>query len=100
MNLQVFLSDRCNMRCDYCFLALPGATVLSVEALKAAYAKLKPSDHVTLLGGEPTLHPDLLAVAPPCPATLVTNGTRPIPPGPYEVCVSVDGDAATLTQTS
>ena len=65
MNLVVFLSDRCNMACDYCFLKLNEgrATVLSVaDARLAVEAHLKhsPGGQVTVLGGEPLLHQALL----------------------------------------
>ena len=65
MNLLVFLSDRCNMACDYCFLALNSkpATVLSeadgARAVDAHLARFGPKARFTLLGGEPLLHPEL-----------------------------------------
>lgn len=112
MNLLVFLSDLCNMSCDYCFLALnqKPATVLS-EASAAAALDRHLAAHgararVTILGGEPLLHPELaLSVARRASAggakvTVVTNGTR-AEPGlvaellalGVEVSLSVDGAA-------
>lgn len=112
MNLLVFLSDRCNMSCDYCFLDLNGkaATVLSEDAaaraldrhLKAHGARAR----VTLLGGEPLLHPELAvsvarrARAGGAKVTLVTNATKAAPALAKELAglgvelsASVDGPA-------
>jgi uncharacterized protein len=64
MNLLLFLSDRCNMTCDYCFLKLNEgpASVLSAEAAKTAVEDhlQRGGDRVTLLGGEPFIHYPLL----------------------------------------
>ena len=88
MNLLVFLSDRCNMACDYCFLDLNGkpATVLSEDAAARALDRHLEAHgaraRVTILGGEPLLHPELaLSVARRARAggakvTLVTNATK------------------------
>jgi hypothetical protein len=113
MNLLMFLSDRCNMTCDYCFLSLNSkpATILSVEdGLRAVDSHLKAFSskaRFTLLGGEPLLHPELaLALAKRARAkgakvTLVTNGTKAAPEVVnelwalgVEVAVSLDGAAA------
>src|SRR5438445_167090 len=93
MNLLIFLSDRCNMTCDYCFLDLNhgAATVLDLEA-----AKKSADDHLgrfgrearfTILGGEPFVHyPRLKSLcehvrrkAPQAPLSVVTNGTLACP---------------------
>ncbi|MFI5346177.1 MAG: radical SAM protein [Elusimicrobiota bacterium] len=109
----MFLSDRCNMACDYCFLALnlKPATILSEtageRAVDAHLARFGSAARFTLLGGEPLLHPELaLALARRARAkgakvTLVTNGTKAAP-APVrglldlgvEVAVSLDGAAA------
>src|SRR6185295_3326214 len=67
MNLLLFLSDRCNMSCDYCFLDLnrPGATVLDAAAAKKAmreHWERAPGGpaQITFLGGEPLVHWELL----------------------------------------
>lgn len=116
MNLLVFLSDRCNMTCDYCFLDLNqgGATVLAekpalraLDAHIARFAGARPL-HVTLIGGEPFIHWDLLmslarrlraAADRGVSASVVTNGTLATPERlralaalGVGVTVSLDGD--------
>ena len=110
MNLLVFLSDRCNMACDYCFLSLnvKPVTILSeADGLRAVDAHAKrfgAAARFTFLGGEPLLHPELaLALArrargAGAKVTLVTNGTKAEPAlvekllelG-VEVAISLDG---------
>ncbi|MDE2491360.1 MAG: radical SAM protein [Elusimicrobia bacterium] len=113
MNLLVFLSDLCNMTCDYCFLSLNAkpAAVLSEDAgaraVDAHLDRFGSRARFTLLGGEPLLHPQLAlslarrARAAGAKVTLVTNGTKAGPRilGPVlalgvEVAVSLDGKAA------
>ena len=112
MNLLVFLSDRCNMACDYCFLALNArpATILSesdgVRAVDEHLVRSGARARLTLLGGEPLLHSELaLSLAGRArrggaKVTLITNGTR-AEPGVVaalsalgvETAASVDGAA-------
>jgi MoaA/NifB/PqqE/SkfB family radical SAM enzyme len=108
VNLVAFLSDRCNMKCSYCFLSLNEgkATALSLDDLKRAidaHRSKHPSGRVTLLGGEPSLHWDVLRGGVKhagAPVTVVTNGTR-LDGGKLaelqklgaQVCVSLDGGA-------
>ena len=115
MNLLIFLSDRCNMACDYCFLDLNHgpAVVLELESAKQAI-----DDHLkrfgaparfTILGGEPFVHyarlKDVAAAirerSAKAPVTVVTNGTLACPAKLAElgklgaqITVSVDGAAA------
>lgn len=64
MNLMLFVSDRCNMSCDYCFLDLNNgpATVLGFDAASRACAdhlnrhKEGAAAQFTFLGGEPLIH--------------------------------------------
>ena len=88
MNLLIFLSDRCNMACDYCFLALNArpATILSeasgLRAIDAHLNRFGSAARFTLLGGEPLLHPELAvslsrrARRAAANVTLVTNGSK------------------------
>ncbi|UPT75741.1 MAG: radical SAM protein [Elusimicrobiota bacterium] len=118
MNLLVFLSNRCNMTCDYCFLDLNGhaSAVLdekaALRALDAHVAKFAGARrvHVTLIGGEPFIHWDLLMslarrlhahAGRGVSASVVTNGTLATPERMRAlaalgvgVTVSLDGDAA------
>jgi sulfatase maturation enzyme AslB (radical SAM superfamily) len=90
MNLQVFLSDRCNLACDYCWLSLNKgpATVLPEKAARKAVrehlAEHGKKGQVTLLGGEPLIHIDLVRailseVGGRAPVSIATNGTRACP---------------------
>ncbi len=115
MNLLIFLSDRCNMSCDYCFLSLNqgAAVVLELEAARLAArehrARHGARARFTVLGGEPFIHYPLLKAvaaavaeeAPGSPVGVVTNGTRLCPKMLGElsalgarVTVSLDGRAA------
>lgn len=115
MNLLMFLSNRCNMSCDYCFLDLnhsPKVLLALEQAEKAAadhIAKFGPRAGFTILGGEPFVHfPRLEAIAQAirsrsvsAPLSVVTNGTLACPKMlarldelGAQVSVSVDGTAA------
>lgn len=113
MNLLLFLSDRCNMSCDYCFLDLngPSPVVLSPAAARRACAdhlrRRGPAASFTFLGGEPLAHyPLLFSVAEfiqtesagKASMRLVTNGTlltaarqRELKALGVRVTVSLDG---------
>ncbi|MBI3554095.1 MAG: radical SAM protein [Elusimicrobia bacterium] len=114
MNLLIFLSDRCNMTCDYCFLDLNrgAATVLDADAASKAVAdhleRFGGAARFTILGGEPFVHyPRLKALceairakSPQAPLSVVTNGTLACPEKMSElarldvgVTVSLDGRA-------
>jgi hypothetical protein len=112
MNLLIFLSDRCNMACDYCFLDLNGkpGTVLTEDraalAVNRHLADYGARARVTILGGEPLLHPELAlsvarrACAGGAKVTLVTNATKAAPGLAAELAglgvelsASVDGPA-------
>lgn len=112
MNLLLFLSDRCNMACDYCFLDLNHgpAVVLELEAAKKAVdghlRRFGGRARFTILGGEPFVHYARLkavvehvrAKAPQAPVSVVTNGTLACPEKLRElralgagITVSIDG---------
>jgi len=112
MNLVVFLSDRCDLSCDYCFLSLNrGKPVVLPEtdaasAVDAHLARAGARARVTILGGEPLLHPELAlsiarrACAGGAKVTVVSNGTHATPELAAallglgaELAVSVDGPA-------
>jgi len=61
----VLLTTRCNRSCPYCFAksemsATPARNLISWENLIyiADFLKFSGQRHISLLGGEPTLHPD------------------------------------------
>jgi|GEM_PF-1854957 len=112
MNLLIFLSDRCNMACDYCFLSLnqkPATALSAAQGARAVDAHLErfgAAARFTLLGGEPLLTPELAldlarrARAARAKVTLVTNGSKASPAVVgelnelgVEVSVSLDGRA-------
>ncbi|MBI5629753.1 MAG: radical SAM protein [Elusimicrobia bacterium] len=112
MNLLIFLSNRCNMSCDYCFLDLNRgpAAVLSPKAGRRAILDhlRRPGAQFTFLGGEPLIHyPTLLELAGfirsrgPAGIRVVTNGTlldseklARLRALGAEISVSLDGSAA------
>lgn len=108
----MFLSDRCDLACDYCFLSLNEgkATVLSEKdaalAVNRHLANHAGRARVTILGGEPLLHPELaLSIARRARAggakvTVVSNGTHATPALASELAslgaelaISIDGPA-------
>jgi hypothetical protein len=112
MNLLMFLSDRCNMACDYCFLSLnshPSTILAEDRAARAVDRHLAAHGmraRVTVLGGEPLLHPELsLSVVRRArkggaKVTFVTNATKATPELSSELAAlgvelsaSVDGPA-------
>jgi sulfatase maturation enzyme AslB (radical SAM superfamily) len=115
VNLLLFLSDRCNMACDYCFLDLNHgpAVVLELEAAKKAVdghlRRFGARARFTVLGGEPFVHYSRLkaivehvrAMSLQAPVSVVTNGTLACPEMLSElralgagITVSIDGRAA------
>jgi len=59
--LQLFITNKCNLRCQGCFYRHKlGQTEMSLEQYQAYLEKYLPQiQKVILLGGEPTLHPQL-----------------------------------------
>jgi MoaA/NifB/PqqE/SkfB family radical SAM enzyme len=59
--LQIFVTNKCNMRCKGCFMAHRlGKGNIDVDSYRSLVEQYKNTvTKVTLLGGEPTLHPDL-----------------------------------------
>lgn len=81
--LQVFITDRCNLRCDGCFYAHNlGRDEMSLGEYKQHVNNyLGTIDRVTLLGGEPTLHKNLsdmlrFNLENKVKSTIYTNGKR------------------------
>ncbi len=110
MNLVMFLSDRCDLSCDYCFLSLNNGkpVVLSEEnaflAIDRHLERNGSRARVTILGGEPLLHPELaLSIARRArgaKVTVVSNGTHATPEIASELsalgaelAISLDGPA-------
>lgn len=66
LKVMLQITTRCNMRCKHCFLSATGAGMdISYSLIKSdIIRKLKESKvkKVTLTGGEPLLHPDILDI--------------------------------------
>ncbi|MCG8637515.1 MAG: radical SAM protein [Desulfobacterales bacterium] len=63
-NLFFHILTRCNLRCGHCYInrAQHGETTLPIETINAwleIFAPEAKQTNLVLLGGEPTLHPDL-----------------------------------------
>lgn len=63
--LQIFITNKCNMRCDGCFVRnvmSDGEKDVSIEEYKEAVSNAykKGVQKINLLGGEPFLHPHLI----------------------------------------
>ncbi len=63
-NIFFHLLTRCNLRCRQCYInpEQHGRTILPIEVIDrwlTLFARRHPSANLILLGGEPTLHPDL-----------------------------------------
>ena len=63
-NVFLHVLTRCNLRCRHCYInpEQHGRKRLSIERMKrwlALFAERSPGANLVLLGGEPTLHPDL-----------------------------------------
>lgn len=66
LKVMLQITTRCNMRCKHCFLSATGAGVdMSYSLIKSDIIKKLTESKVkkvTLTGGEPLLHPDLLSI--------------------------------------
>ncbi len=81
--LQIFITDRCNLRCPECFYGQwLGAFEMDLETYKAHVLKYAGQvKKITLLGGEPTLHKKLAEIVRfnaglGFKTTVYTNGVR------------------------
>ena len=109
--LILMLTTRCNLACRYCYHGDQAGEDMSPETLRRALARAAGPGplHVQLTGGEPTLRPDLMALAAeeagrlPRPVSLAaqTNGTLLTPEivalcrkERIEIGVSLDGPLA------
>lgn len=81
----LYITDRCGFNCQHCFLGneLNSGQQMSVETVRSIAAYLRDADfaEVTLLGGEPFQHADLVEIVREVEAArlkcrIVTNGYR------------------------
>jgi hypothetical protein len=63
-NIMLEITDACNVSCRFCYKDLKGKyrTLAEIQADLDDAIKLRPLHTVTISGGEPTLHPDLLEI--------------------------------------
>lgn len=88
----------CNQRCAFCWVDFAGPTMTLAEVLEATVDARRPDGTmpaIALTGGEPTLHPDLLAIV---------EGVRALGPMEIELQTNAvrcaDGDLATRLATA
>ena len=82
-DLMIFVTNRCNLKCDYCFVDanFSNQKELTVEEIKEAIDIIKPTRVVHLTGGEPFLrYDDIIEIAEYAlervPSVVInTNGT-------------------------
>jgi organic radical activating enzyme len=81
--LQLFITNKCNLRCKGCFYAHKlGSQEMGLEQYKQYVNNYKNNvQKIVLLGGEPTLHPDLLEMIKynkvlGLKTTIYTNGAK------------------------
>ena len=85
VNIFFHILTRCNLNCSHCYINPDqhGKDTLSLETIKAwlaAFIRRRKPSNLILLGGEPTLHPDLSLVVQAAKAlgygsiTVDTNG--------------------------
>jgi len=82
--LQIFITNRCNLKCDGCFarkIIGENRVDMSMDEYRSALegCKKRGGKQITLIGGEPLLHPDLrdmikLNLSEGIKTTIYTNG--------------------------
>jgi MoaA/NifB/PqqE/SkfB family radical SAM enzyme len=112
----LWLGLHCNVRCEFCYddrLPASRKEWVDFDAITAALTKFRRyygNDFVDFMGGEPTLHPHIVAIVEHCAAiglrpTLITHGMRLADPtfatrlrdaGLHDVLMSVHGVGDTL----
>jgi len=115
--LDLFVTEACNLACDYCFAASDGRRRGTIPLLQALHAvdwlmqSRHPRVHITFWGGEPLLRLDLLrqvsahardgarqadktlTLSMPTNATLLTNEALAwIADNRVQIFLSIDGD--------
>ena len=68
IHIELFIIDKCNVRCQYCYNVFPRHNDIinadrCTQFVNFIYTKFKPSSiQVDIIGGEPTLHPNLIKI--------------------------------------
>src|SRR5487761_2711933 len=92
------ITERCDLRCIHCFVsATHTGSDMSVEDIAAVVGRLEAAriSHVTLTGGEPFVHPDVLEIVDllvrnTLAVTICTNGVS-IRPEQIDVLAELSG---------
>ena len=79
----LFITERCNLTCDYCYVR-QGTNVMPFEVAKKVIDQVSEGTIIDLFGGEPTLELDLLhrivdyarSTGKRLPFQLYTNGSH------------------------
>ena len=62
-NIFLYVTERCQLRCQHCYMGERLSRGLMLPYARAeriiTYCRRLGAEHITFLGGEPTLHPDL-----------------------------------------
>lgn len=64
-DLVLYINSQCNLRCGHCYVGnalLNASHYYSYASLNNLFQNLPPLKRMTILGGEPLLHPDILLV--------------------------------------
>jgi molybdenum cofactor biosynthesis enzyme MoaA len=71
IHILIYICDRCNYTCEYCYNARPRTLILmDLNILLSFLINIKINTrkkiYIEIIGGEPTLHPDLLDFCKKC----------------------------------
>ena len=89
LNILLFVADACNFKCEYCYNKMPrhgtfADVDLLVKFVKDAYDKTHKKMNLSLIGGEPMLHPQIeelcsrLQEVPDSQVEVLTNFSLPL----------------------
>lgn len=109
-DIVLYINAGCNLRCSHCYVGTPlldSGVYYSASSIAAFVAELPALDRVTILGGEPFVHPSCAEIVQrfgdhPCgERRMTTNLTmwsadilEAVKAARFRLCVSVDGHDA------
>ena len=111
-DIVLYVNAGCNLRCKHCYVGNPllnSAVYYSAESVRHFIGELPRLDRITVLGGEPFLHPQLIEIIDTlgghtCKERRITTNLTiyrddiisTLKAAQFRVCVSVDGHTPTL----